>query len=101
VTPRARASAPCSNRGRDLLSFFSRPFAARHSKLAAYERKLIGLVQVVWHWRPYLWDRRFLVRTDQYSLKFLLDQQLSTVPQHQWLSKLFGSTSRWSTAQGA
>jgi hypothetical protein len=56
---------------------------------------------VVWHWRPYLWDRRFLVRTDQYSLKFLLDQQLSTVPQHQWLSKLFGSTSRWSTAQGA
>jgi hypothetical protein len=23
-------------------------------------------------------------------LKFLLDQRLSTVPQHQWLSKLFG-----------
>jgi hypothetical protein len=42
------------------------------------------------HWRPYLWGRRFLVRTDHYSLKFLLDQRLSTVPQHQWLSKLFG-----------
>jgi hypothetical protein len=37
-----------------------------------------------------LWGRRFLVRTDHYSLKFLLDQRLSTVPQHQWLSKLFG-----------
>jgi hypothetical protein len=23
-------------------------------------------------------------------LKYLLDQRLSTVPQHQWLSKLFG-----------
>jgi len=23
-------------------------------------------------------------------LKFLLDQRLSTVPQHQWISKLFG-----------
>jgi hypothetical protein len=23
-------------------------------------------------------------------LKFLLDQRMSTVPQHQWLSKLFG-----------
>jgi len=34
--------------------------------------------------------RHFLVRTDHYSLKFLLDQRLSTVPQHQWLSKLFG-----------
>jgi hypothetical protein len=72
------------------LAFFNRPFAARHVKLAAYERELIRLVQAVWHWRPYLWGRRFLVRTDHYSLKFLLDQRLSTVPQHQWLSKLFG-----------
>jgi len=39
---------------------------------------------------PYLWGRHFLVRTDHYSLKFLLDQRLSTIPQHQWLSKLFG-----------
>ena len=72
------------------LAFFSRPFAARHIKLAAYERELIGLVQAVRHWRPYLWGRRFLVRTDHYSLKFLLDQRLSTMPQHQWISKLFG-----------
>jgi hypothetical protein len=72
------------------LAFFSRPFAARHVKLAAYERELIGLVQAVRHWHPYLWGRRFLVRTDHYSLNFLLDQRLSTVPQHQWLSKLFG-----------
>jgi hypothetical protein len=41
------------------------------------------------HWRPYLWGRHFAVRTDHYSLKYLLDQRLSTVPQHQWLSKLF------------
>jgi hypothetical protein len=30
------------------------------------------------------------VRTDHYCLKFLLDQRLSTVPQHQWINKLFG-----------
>jgi transposase InsO family protein len=78
------------HQGAGPLAFFSRPFAARHGKLAAYERELIGLVQAVRHWRPYLWGRRFLVRTDHYSLKFLLDQRLSTVPQHQWLSKLFG-----------
>jgi len=36
------------------IAFFSRPFAARHLKLAAYERELIGLVQAVRHWRPYL-----------------------------------------------
>jgi len=71
------------------LAYFSRPFAARHLKLAAYERELIGLVQAVRHWRPYLWGCHFLVRTDHYSPKFLLDQRLSTVPQPQWISKLF------------
>jgi len=78
------------HQGQGALAFFSRPFAARHLKLAAYERELIGLVQAVRHWRPYLWGRQFLVRTDHYALKFLLDQRLSTVPQHQWVSKLFG-----------
>jgi hypothetical protein len=78
------------HQGDGALAFFSRPFAARHLKLAAYERELIGLVQAVRHWRPYLWGRHFIVRTDHYALKFMLDQRLSTVPQHQWVSKLFG-----------
>jgi hypothetical protein len=78
------------HQGAGPLAFFSRPFPACHLKLAAYERELIGLVQAVRHWRPYLWGRHFLIRIDHYSLKFLLDQCLSTVPQHQWISKLFG-----------
>jgi hypothetical protein len=72
------------------IAFYSRPVAPRHAKLAAYERKMIGLVKVVRHWRSYLWGRPFVVRTDHYSLKFLLDQRLSTIPQHTWVSKLFG-----------
>lgn len=72
------------------IAFFSRAIAARHTKLAAYERELIGLVQEVRHWRPYLWTRPFIVRTDHCRLKYLLDQCLSTIPQHTWVSKLFG-----------
>jgi hypothetical protein len=30
----------------------------------------------------------FLIKTDHFSLKFLLDQRLATIPQHQWASKL-------------
>ena len=62
------------HQGDGALAFFSRPFAPRHLKLAAYERELISLVQAVHHWRPYLWGRSFHIRTDHYSLKFLLDQ---------------------------
>jgi hypothetical protein len=72
------------------IAFYSRPVAPQHSKLAAYERELIGLVKAVRHWRPYLWSRSFVVRTDHYALKFLLDQRLSRIPQHTWVSKLFG-----------
>ncbi|WVZ62966.1 LOW QUALITY PROTEIN: hypothetical protein U9M48_012652 [Paspalum notatum var. saurae] len=70
------------------VAFFSRSLAPRHQGLAAYERELIGLVQAVRHWRPYLWGRPFVVKTDHYSLKFLLDQRLATLPQHHWVSKL-------------
>lgn len=35
------------------------------------------------------WGQPFVVRTDHWSLKFLLDQRLSIIPQHQWASKLF------------
>lgn len=72
------------------IAFFSRTLAARHVKLAAYERELIGLAKAVIHWRPYLLGRRFLIRTDHYSLKYLLEQRLSTSPQVHWISKLLG-----------
>jgi len=37
------------HKGIGAIAFFSRPFAQRHMKLAAYERELIGLVQAVRH----------------------------------------------------
>jgi hypothetical protein len=78
------------HQGAGPVAFFSRPITPRHAKLAAYERELIGLVQAVRHWRPYLWGRPFVVRTDHRSLRFLLDPRLTTIPQHQWASKLLG-----------
>lgn len=78
------------HQGEGTIAFFSCPFAPQHLKLAAYEHELIGLVQAIRHWRPYLWGRRFVVHTNHYALKFMLDQRLSTITQHHWVSKLFG-----------
>lgn len=38
----------------------------------------------------YLWGWPFIIKTNHYNLKFLLDQHLATIPQHQWVSKLSG-----------
>jgi hypothetical protein len=37
-----------------VVAFFSHSLPPRHRGLAAYERELIGLSQVVRHWHPYL-----------------------------------------------
>ena len=55
------------HQGSGAIAFFSRPIGACHTKLAAYKRDLIGLVQAVKHWRPYLWGREFIIRTDHRS----------------------------------
>lgn len=72
------------------IAYFSRKIADRHLKLAAYEQELIGLAKAIAHWRPYLWGRHFLVRTDHFSLKYLLEQRITTSPQQHWISKLMG-----------
>jgi len=78
------------HQGDGAVAFFSRAVAPHHAKLLAYERELIGLIKAVRHWRPYLWGRAFTMRTDHWSLKFILDQRLTTIPQHTWVTKLFG-----------
>jgi hypothetical protein len=65
------------------------PLHTSDQKLSAYERELIGLIKVVHHWWLYIWGRAFTVRTDHYSLKFLLDQMLFRIPQQTWVNKLF------------
>jgi hypothetical protein len=72
------------------MAFFNHAISPQHAKLATLKHELIGLVKAMWHWCPYLWMLSFIMRTDHFSLKYLLDQHLSTIPQHVSVSKLFG-----------
>jgi len=72
------------------IKYFNRPLAFRYKSPSAYEMKLIALDKVVRHWRAYLWGHHFLIQTDHYSLKFLLEQRIITSPQQHWLNKPMG-----------
>ena len=58
--------------------------------LMSYEKEMLALVMAVLKWRHYLLGRKFVVRTDQRSLRYLWSQKITTEAQHNWLYKLIG-----------
>ena len=58
--------------------------------LSIYEKELLALVTAVTKWRHYLEGHHFIIRTDHQSLKYLLDQRITTPLQQNWLTKLLG-----------
>jgi hypothetical protein len=72
------------------IAFLSKALKGQAFYLLTYENELLSLVTVVQHWRPYLLGQTFIVRIDQQALRYLLDQQVGTVSQQRWVSKLFG-----------
>ena len=60
------------------LAFRGQALKGRGLLLSTYEKELLALVTVVKKWRPYLVGRPFVIKTNQQSLKFLLEQRIGT-----------------------
>lgn len=70
------------------ISYISKAFSEKNALLSAYERELLAIVFAVHKWQHYLMTLSFIIRTDQQSLKHLLEHKLATPFQQKWLSKL-------------
>jgi hypothetical protein len=55
-----------------------------------YEKEMMDILHVVHTWRPYILGCHFQIKIDHHSLKYFLDQQLSSLEQNKWLTKMLG-----------
>ncbi|GKE15046.1 transposon ty3-G gag-pol polyprotein [Tanacetum coccineum] len=72
------------------VAYYSKTLATRHHTLSTYEKELLAVIQALNKWRGYFLDRHFKIKTDHFSLKYLLKQRITTPSQMKWLPKLIG-----------
>ena len=72
------------------VAYFSEALKGSALALSTYEKEMLAIIKAIKKWRPYLLGKPFTVRTDHKSLKYLLEQRITTPAQTRWLPKLLG-----------
>lgn len=72
------------------VAYFSKALSGANLLKSTYERELTAVALAVQHWRHYLLGRKFTIFTDQKSLRHLMEQQIATSTQQDWMAKLMG-----------
>lgn len=72
------------------VAYISKALSPRKALLSTYERDFLAVIHAVQKWSQYLLDTYFVIKTDQESLKQLLESKIVTPFQQKWISKLLG-----------
>jgi hypothetical protein len=72
--------AVLSQQGRPI-AFMSRALGISKRSWSVYAKEMLAIVEAIRIWRPYLLGRKFIIRTYQKSLKYLLEQRITTPDQ--------------------
>lgn len=72
------------------IAFLSKTLSPKHQALSTYDKEFLAVPMALDKWRGYLLDKHFKIKTDHFSLKYLLGQRLTTPFQVKWLPKLLG-----------
>ena len=60
------------------LAFISQALKVKNLLVFTYEKELLVLILVVKKWRAYLFATTIVIKTDQQSLKHVLEQRVGT-----------------------
>lgn len=74
------------------LAYLSKSLGPKSMGLSIYEKNFLAIILAIQKWIAYLICGTFVIRTDQKSLRYLLEQKITTPLQHKYLAKLMGFT---------
>jgi hypothetical protein len=72
------------------LAFTSKQLSERNMGKSIYEKEMLAIMHAMDLWHPYLLGQHFQIKTDHQSLKYFLEQHISSPEQQKWVTKLFG-----------
>ncbi|KAH9685457.1 hypothetical protein KPL70_013962 [Citrus sinensis] len=72
------------------IAFMSRALGVSKKSWSIYAKEMLAILEAIRMWRPYILGQKFIIQTDQQSLKYLLEQKAATPEQQKWLAKLMG-----------
>lgn len=72
------------------IAYFSKISGTRARLKSVYEKELMAICLAVLKWKHYLQGRHFTIRTDQQSLKFIMQQREVGADYQRWVSNLMG-----------
>ncbi|KAJ3689395.1 hypothetical protein LUZ61_018559 [Rhynchospora tenuis] len=72
------------------VAYLSKSLGLKNQALSTYEKELLALITAVKKWKHYLLGQPFVIKTDQISLKHLLEQRVTTALQNKGLCILLG-----------
>jgi hypothetical protein len=72
------------------LAFTNKQLSERNLGKPIYEKEMLAIIHGVDLWCPYLLGQCFQIKTDHQSLKYFMEQRISSPEQQKWVTKLFG-----------
>ena len=72
------------------LAYTSKALSPSDQNMSTYDKEMLAIVRAATRWRLYLIRRYFQIKTDHKSLKYLLEQKISSPEQQKWATKLLG-----------
>ena len=71
-----------------VIAYGSRSLQGREQRYCTRRRELLAIVEFVKHFKPYLWGREVLIRTDHASLKYIKTQNNPDDQFARWVERL-------------